>query len=102
MRINGTLVGTGTPVTVQLDEAPADWEPYESCLLTLNDVALTCTDPADNYGNCLTDWGITLDDELYSYPWADGMVYDSVSGLIGYSYSTWTMIPRDSADVVVH
>lgn len=96
-----TVDGSG-PVTVdEVASAPKDWEAWESGLVSLSGVAEACKNPAKNYGQCVTDWGITIDNAFYDYPWADGMVYDTLTGVIGYSYSTWTIAPRDADDVVV-
>lgn len=92
--------GTGTPVVTELDAAPSDWEPYESCLVKLNNVTATCDDPAGNYGQCLTDWGITVDNVFFDYAWSKNVVWDSITGPVFYSYSTWTVEPRDESDVV--
>jgi predicted extracellular nuclease len=81
-----------------LDEAPADWEVWESNLVTLTEVQIT-SDP-DTYGEVETNYGITINDLFYDAGLGDGDSYAAVTGIIEYSYDAYKLEPRDADDLV--
>ena len=94
-----TLVrtGTGIPVASVLTAPPADWEEYESCLVTLQDVTVTSN---ESYGQVSTSYaGLYLDDLLYDFSAAKGDVWASVTGPVWYSYDEWKLVPRSADDL---
>ena len=97
--IDDITVTGNTDVTYEtLETAPSDWEAYESALVTLN--GLTVTSDVDDYGQVETDWGILIDDLLYTHGAANGTTYASITGPLYYSYSEFKVTPRDAADLV--
>ena len=64
-------------VATVLTETPSDWEPYEGCLLELQDV--TITSAVDAYGQASTSYGD---------------VYSAIRGPLYYSYSEWKVEPE--------
>lgn len=91
------VVGSATPSADLLTEAPADWETYEGCLITLD--APTATSDESQYGEVETDYGIKLDDDLYDYSIASGEGFETITGLVTYSYEEWKLLPRDALDL---
>ncbi len=91
--------GTSTPVVTVLNEAPADWEPWESCLVTLTDVDATSDATDETYGECTTSWNISVDDLFYSFDAVTGTHWDAVTGPVYYSYETWKILPRSASDM---
>jgi predicted extracellular nuclease len=95
------VTGSASPVATVLGEAPADWEPYEGVLLTLEGIALSAD--ADSYGTCATDWdGLSVDDALYDYDAAHGAgdAFSTLSGPLTWSFGAWKLLPRSAADLV--
>ena len=84
-------------VTADLISASDDYEPWESCLVTLEDVTV---DAVNTYGEAELDAGLTMDDWFTDFSVAAGGTFESVTGAIGYSYSTWMLFPRDEGDLV--
>ena len=75
-----------------LTETPSDWEPYEGCLLELQDV--TITSAVDAYGQASTSYGAFIDDLLYTPTVSNGDVYSAIRGPLYYSYSEWKVEPE--------
>ena len=102
------VTGAGSVTKSGLSEAPSDWESYEGTLLTLSNVTVTAD--SDTYGEATTDWAaptdkdtagvLTIDDMFYSHNSADGTVYQEVTGVLNYTYTTWKLEPRDADDLV--
>ena len=90
--------GTGTPVASMLGTAPADWEPYEGVLVTLEG-GVEATSDLDENGQVSTDWGLFLDDLFFEYTAAEGDTWATVTGPLYYSYSEWKVCPRTAADL---
>jgi len=83
------------------DEMPTTaegWEPWEGVLVTLPD--LQTTSDESSYGEVETSWGIQLDDAIYYYDLTDGMSFDSVTGVVNYSYEAYELLPRSEDDFV--
>jgi predicted extracellular nuclease len=96
---NVETTGTSVPVVTIVAEVPADaadWEPWESCLVTVGDITAT-SDEA--YGAVTTDKNISMDDVLYAFDAANGDHWDNVTGLVYYSYETWSLLPRSASDL---
>ena len=79
-------------VATVLTETPSDWEPYEGCLLELQDV--TITSAVDAYGQASTSYGAFIDDLLYTPTVSNGDVYSAIRGPLYYSYSEWKVEPE--------
>ncbi len=93
---NIETTGTGVPVATVLSEVPSDWEPWESCLVTLTNVDVTS---AEEYGEVQTSWGVAVDDLFYDFDAAEGDHWDNVTGPVYYSYETWKVEPRSASDL---
>lgn len=96
---NVETTGTSVPVVTVVAEVPADaadWESWESCLVSVGDITATSEEA---YGAVTTDKNISLDDVLYAFDAANGDHWDSVTGLVYYSYETWSLLPRDASDL---
>lgn len=91
-----TTTGTSTPVVTVLSEPPADWESYESCLISLADVTATSD---EEYGAVTTSAGVNIDDLFYDFDGSNGAHWDSVTGPLYYSYETWQLEPRSASDM---
>lgn len=92
-----TVTGSADPVAEVLTSAPVDWEPYEGALVTWTDVGITSS--VDDYGECDTDYGISMDDLFYDFHLSSGDTVESVTGLITYSWEEYKLCPRDAADL---
>ncbi|RME21991.1 MAG: hypothetical protein D6798_16885 [Deltaproteobacteria bacterium] len=98
---NADIVKTGdtAPTTVDvLDGAPDDWAPWQGALVQL--VEPTATGEQNSYGECPLDYGINLDDWFTSYEAGTGTTWDSITGLITYSYGEYGIQPRSEDDLV--
>jgi predicted extracellular nuclease len=94
---NYEVIGSADPVATELNEAPADWEPYEGCLVTLSNLGVTSDD--GGYGEYDTDYDIQLSDLFFNAGAENGTTYDALSGLVSYSYGEFLIGPRDSDDL---
>lgn len=88
--------GSAEPVSATLTEAPADWEPWEGTLLTLQSV--TATAEPDQYGQVMTNYNLLIDDEVYRFDATNGQSWGSVTGVLTYAYGEWKLWPRSAAD----
>ena len=84
-------------VTADTVSPTDDWEAWESCLVTIEDVTI---DAVNTYGEAELDAGLTMDDWFTSFSVAAGGTFESVTGAVGYSYSTWMLFPRSEDDLV--
>lgn len=92
------VVGQGEVTVEAVDPATVlDWEPYESCLISVGAVAVTSQ--PDNYGEVSLDNGLMMDDLLYDFSTEQGATYTNVTGQLGYSYSAWKLFPRAESDL---
>ncbi len=98
------LVSTGTaePTADVLVEAPSDWLPWQSALVTITNV--TATSAQDEFGVINTDKGVYLDDLLSFFEATNGQTWTSVTGPVFYtSYEDevkFLIEPRSAADLV--
>lgn len=89
--------GTTADVTsVELSEAPADWEEYEGVLITLADV--TIGDGGEYGVYSLNYAGLLIDDEIYDYTVNPGDSFASLTGVVHYSYGEFKLYPRTESD----
>ncbi len=92
------ITGTCTPAATTLQSAPADFEAYESVLVTVLDINVTSD--ADEYGEHTTDFGgMTIDDMFYTFEGGNGDNVSSITGPLNYNYSVFKIEPRSAADV---
>ena len=91
------VTGSGSVTTDTLSAAPADWEPWEGCLVSLQDIQVTAE--AD-YGQFETSWGVNIDDLFYEYDGAVPGSYASITGALTYTYEAYQLEPRDAADLI--
>lgn len=92
------VTGSGSPAAEVLNEAPADWEPYEGMLLTLKNV--TATSDSDQYGAFTSSYsGLSIDDELYRFKAVKDDSWSSMTGVLTYSYGAWVLWPRSDTDL---
>lgn len=97
----GSYLGTATPIA-PAEIALADMvEPYEGVLVKLGMV--TVADTANQYGEWLATDGtdtIKLDDKLFAVTPTVGDVYESITGIVDYSYGEYKLLPRSAEDLV--
>jgi 5-methylthioadenosine/S-adenosylhomocysteine deaminase len=93
-----TVVSTGNPVTpLVLDPAVASQEMYESVLISVEDVAVTAL---LSYGEWTVDGTLICDDLTdYLYFPQIGDQLDTLTGTVFYSFGTYRLVPRFTADV---
>ena len=90
------VTGTHEPTADAIDQVPSDWESWEGCLISLNDVEVTS--PSNNFGEASLSVGLQLDDAIYNHGASQGDILN-VTGLITYSYGTYKLIPRSGLDL---
>ncbi len=75
-------------------------EPYEGCLVQVESVSVVDTDL--DYGEWSVDDDAVIDDLLYTFEdtLVAGASFDSITGLLYYSYSAYKIEPRDADDFV--
>ncbi|RMF07586.1 MAG: T9SS C-terminal target domain-containing protein [Candidatus Neomarinimicrobiota bacterium] len=76
-------------------------EPYEGLLVTLTNV--TVTQAANSYGEWYVDDGTgecQIDDAFFSVTPAVGDFFDSITGVVDYSFSQYAVNPRSADDIV--
>lgn len=103
--VNGSenLVSTGTmdPVSTELSAVPEDWEPYESCLVTLLDVEATSD---EDYGQFTTNYEIFVDDLFFDFSASNGDTWAEITGPLYYTsfdnVPEWKVEPRQAQDLV--
>ena len=86
--------GTVTPTVVS---EVSDWEAYEGVLPTLEQQEVVSD--LNDYGECQLSFGVTMDNEFYDFSTEFGATYDSVTGLVSYSFETYKLSPRNDADL---
>ena len=89
--------GEADPVPTVLTELPADWENYEGCLVELVDQE-TVSD-VNSYGEVELSMGLQMDDLFFSFDTEYGAQYDSVVGVMTYSFEEFKINPRFAADL---
>ena len=91
-----TVSGSGADVAVvALDAIPADWENYESVVVSLSEV--TFTGELDSGDEPMTNWGIAIEDSFMDLEL--GTSYDSVTGVLTYNWDTYKIAPRSITDL---
>lgn len=94
-----TLVSSGADTSsTTLSSAPADWENYESVLISLENVEIGA---GGDYGvyELVNYPGIQLDDELFRYSVNTGDMVELLTGLVSFSYGEFKINPRDAGDM---
>ncbi|HOW52088.1 MAG TPA: thrombospondin type 3 repeat-containing protein [bacterium] len=72
---------------------------YNGVLITVEDV--TVSNVSLGYGEFAVDGGLRIDDTLYTYTMPTvGDDYDSITGILHYTYDDSKLEPRDAADMV--
>jgi hypothetical protein len=105
-----TTLSTGNALPAPLDVltntlaggCEADAEPYEGCLIKLTDVI--CTTDLDGNNQWWVDDGsgsCQVDPDLYFYDPYVGEAFDYIIGVCNYSYSEFSILPRDADDLNV-
>ena len=93
-----TVTGSAAALTATtLDTPPADWENYESVLVTLNDVSIT--GELDTGDEPMTNWGIAVEDTFMDVALGEGTTFSSVTGILTYNWDTYKIAPRSAADL---
>ena len=94
------ITGTGTAEVTALTEDPADWEPYEGILVSIENVTLTSE--ASQYGSAtLSPYSVKIDDSFYDWTTSlqNGQTLQSITGVVD-DYYGYVILPRTSADLV--
>lgn len=91
--------GDGTlPPAVDLgDGAGVDWSLYKSALVTISDQSIVSM---DEYSTAMLSGGVALDDGFQYLEHDCGGQYESVAGIVFYSYETYSINPRADGDLV--
>lgn len=78
-------------------------ESYEGVYFVVKDVE--CSEAVNNYGEWIVkdanDNTLKLDDVMYAYTPAVGDKFESIAGVLTYSFSEYKLLPRSAEDVVV-
>jgi predicted extracellular nuclease len=94
---NAEVTGEATPpAPADLgDGAGVDWNAYESMVVTLTDQDIVAI---DEFNTATLSSGVALDDGFF---YLDHCVdhYDTVTGVVFYSYETWSINPRTTDDL---
>lgn len=92
------VTGTATvPAPVDLGTGEGvDWSQYESVLVTLADQDIL---EIDQYNTATLSCGVNLDDGFVYLDFGCGGHYDSVTGIVFYSYEEWSVNPRTEDDL---
>lgn len=94
-----TVTGNGpalAPIDLG-DGSGVDWNAYESMLVRLSGVSVT---EFNDYGTAYTTCDATIDDGFVFLPddVTVGTTFDGLVGIVFYTYSTWSVNPRDTSD----
>lgn len=94
-----TIIGTmSVPDPVDLgDGSGVDWDDYESVLVTLDGQTV---ESVDEYGYGLLSCGLTFRDWFVSTSFEAGGSYAAMTGVVLYTYETWSFGNRSSDDLV--
>lgn len=100
IEVTGELEGGITPEALTGTETWTDteWEPWESVLVSIADQ--TVESAVDNYGAVTLSAGLTMDNLFFDFDTEYGATYTGITGPLSYSYSAWTINPRDEGDLV--
>ena len=94
-----TNTGSGTvpdPIALQSGSG-VNWDDYESVLVSLNDQTVASVDSYNT--GALDPAGISLDDGFQFLDFDCGGHYDSLTGVMFYSYSAYSINPRSDTDL---
>lgn len=92
------VTGAGQPVVTTITSPSGNWEPYEGCLVKFNDQGVTSE--VNSYGEAELAMGIPMDDLFFDFDADYGGHYDSITGVISYSFEQFKINPRTEADLV--
>lgn len=93
-----TDAGGDVPAPADLgDGSGVDWDAYESVLVTLTNQTIT---GVDEYNTAAISAGINFDDGFQYNEFDCGGSYTSMTGIIFYSYSAWSLNNRTDDDLV--
>ncbi len=102
---NFTIVSNYNDVPSTLvSTSDAGTEMYESVLIKVSNAVCNTLPSGATFGDWIISDGsgdINVDKRLFQYAPSLGTSYD-VTGIVGYTYSTWEMYPRDGNDIAVH
>lgn len=90
------VTGETTPVATVVSSVD-DWEAYEGCLVSLADQ--TVVSDVNSYGEANLSMGIPMDNSFFNFDTEYGAHYDSITGVITYSFSAFKINPRDASDL---
>lgn len=91
------VISSGSTTTDAISEMPSDWEAWEGCLVSFTDLEVTSDE--DEYGAADTSMGVKLSDDLYTAEVSNGDTFSAATGVLGYSYDSYRLLPRSAADL---
>ena len=94
---NLVVTGDGEPVPSVVSSVE-DWEAYEGCLITLEDQ--TVTSDVNSYGEADLSFGIPMDNSFFNFDTCYDAAYDSITGIVTYSFEEFKINPRSQEDLV--
>ncbi len=101
-----TITGSGTvPPAIDLGDGTTvtDWDPYESVLITLSNQAVTAVDSYNtgmlSPASSTSTSGVALNNGFYDATVECGGTYPSITGILFFEYSAYTINPRDATDM---
>ena len=94
---NLVVTGDGEPVATVV-ESVDDWEAYEGCLITLEDQ--TVESDVNSYGEADLSFGIPMDNSFFNFETCFEATYDSITGIVTYSFEEFKINPRSQDDIV--
>ena len=92
-----TVTGEADPVPTVLTALPTDWESYEGCLVELTDQE--AMSDVNDYGEVELSFGIQMDNLFFNFETEYGAQYDSVVGVMTYSFEEYKINPRSASDL---
>ena len=90
--VTGETEVVATPLTTV-----EDWEAYEGVLISLADQ--TVTSDVNSYGEADLSAGLPLDNLFFNFETEYGAHYDSITGVVTYSFEQFKVNPRSADDM---
>ncbi len=94
---NLVVTGDGEAVPTVVSSVD-DWEAYEGCLITLEEQ--TVTSDVNSYGEADLSFGIPMDNSFFNFDTCYDASYDSITGIVTYSFEEFKINPRSQDDLV--
>ena len=94
---NLVVTGEGDVVATTVTTV-TDWETYEGCLISLDNQ--TVESDVNSYGEVDLSFGISMDDTFFNFETCFEASYDSIVGVVTYSFEDYKLNPRSQDDLM--